>query len=56
MKRVTKINSQIGEQGVLYALAATARHALTGPDAKFPDLIIGHGALGRLLARITIIS
>ena len=56
MKRVTKINSQIGEKGVLYALAATARHALTGPDAKFPDLIIGHGALGRLLARITIIA
>ena len=56
VKRVTKINSQIGEKGVLYALAATARHALTGPDAKFPDLIIGHGALGRLLARITIIA
>ena len=56
VQRVTKINSQIGEKGVLYALAATARHALTGPDAKFPDLIIGHGALGRLLARITIIA
>ena len=56
VSRVTKINSEIGEQGVLYALAATARHALTGPDAKFPDLIIGHGALGRLLARITMIA
>ncbi len=56
VKRITKINSEIGEKGVLYALAATARHALTGPDAKFPDLIIGHGALGRLLARITIIA
>ena len=56
VKRITKINSEIGEKGVLYALEATVRHALSCFDAKFPDLIIGHGALGRLLARITIIA
>lgn len=40
------------EEATLLALAATARHALA--NATPPDLIVGHGALGRLLARITI--
>jgi len=35
-------------------LAATARHALAGPHAQLPDLIVGHGVLGRLLARLTV--
>ncbi len=52
--RVTPIDETLGEQGVLMALAATAHHALAAPGAKPPDLIIGHGALGRLLARIAI--
>ena len=39
-------------QGVLLALAATAHHALAGGVA--PDLVIGHGTVGRLLARIAI--
>lgn len=52
--RVTPINENLGEQGVLMALAATAYHALAAPDAKRPDLIVGHGALGRLLARIAV--
>lgn len=38
--------------GVLLALAATAHHALAGGVA--PDLVIGHGVVGRLLARIAI--
>ena len=47
--RVIPIAEQLGEQGVLLALAATAYHALEpGP---LPDLIVGHGVLGRLLAR-----
>lgn len=37
------------ELAVLLALAATAGHALSG--GALPDLIVGHGALGRLLAR-----
>ena len=42
----------LGVDGVLFALAATARHALAGGEP--PDLIVGHGVLGRLLARLTI--
>jgi 3-hydroxyethyl bacteriochlorophyllide a dehydrogenase len=51
--RVVSISESLAEQGVLIALAATARHAIAaGRDA--PDLIVGHGVLGRLLARIAI--
>jgi 3-hydroxyethyl bacteriochlorophyllide a dehydrogenase len=50
--RVTKLDAGHGAQGALLALAATARHALAG--GSLPDLIIGHGTLGRLLARISV--
>ncbi len=53
--RVTPVDENLGEQGVLLALAATAWHAMAGDHAA-PDLIIGHGALGRLLARIALAS
>ncbi|MGJ8603638.1 MAG: chlorophyll synthesis pathway protein BchC [Marivita sp.] len=52
--RVTRIDRQLGPQGALLALAATARHAMAGLDKAVPDLIVGHGVLGRLLARLTI--
>ncbi len=52
--RVTKIDPGFGAEGALLALAATARHALAGPNKALPDLIIGHGVLGRLLARLTV--
>ncbi|MFP7672406.1 chlorophyll synthesis pathway protein BchC [Marivita sp. S0852] len=52
--RVTKIDRGLGAQGALLALAATARHAMAGLDKAVPDLIVGHGVLGRLLARLTI--
>ncbi|MEO1334052.1 MAG: alcohol dehydrogenase catalytic domain-containing protein, partial [Myxococcota bacterium] len=39
--RVVAIDEALGEQGVLLALAATARHALQG--GTLPDLIVGHG-------------
>lgn len=42
----------LGEEATLLALAATAQHALGTSSA--PDLIIGHGVLGRLLARLTV--
>lgn len=48
--RVAKLDAAHGERGALLALAATAYHALAG--GPLPDLIIGHGTLGRLLARI----
>ncbi|WP_411891261.1 chlorophyll synthesis pathway protein BchC [Yoonia sp. SDW83-1] len=52
--RVTRIDAGWGAAGALLALAATARHAMAGPGKAVPDLIVGHGVLGRLLARLTI--
>ncbi len=45
--------SGVAEEGVLLALAATAQHALRGGDGR-ADLIVGHGVLGRLLARLVV--
>jgi len=50
--RALPVPEALGERGVLLALAATAFHMLDGHAA--PDLIVGHGVLGRLLARIAI--
>lgn len=52
--RALPIDESWGSDGVLFALAATALHAMAGGEA--PDLIVGHGILGRLLARLTIAS
>jgi bacteriochlorophyllide a dehydrogenase len=51
--RVVSIGEDLAQQGVLIALAATARHAIAD-GANPPELIVGHGVLGRLLARIVI--
>ncbi len=53
-KRVVPIDAQLGERGILLALAATAHHAIAAKGAVAPDCIVGHGVLGRLLARISI--
>ena len=55
-RRVTRIDPGMGASGALLALAATARHAVAGPHAAMPDLVVGHGVLGRLIARIVIAS
>ena len=52
--RVARLDAGMGPQGALLALAATARHALAGFNTALPDLIVGHGTLGRLLARLTL--
>lgn len=52
--RVVRIDRQMGATGALLALAATARHAVAGIDKALPDLIVGHGVVGRLLARLTL--
>ncbi|SEM62746.1 3-hydroxyethyl bacteriochlorophyllide a dehydrogenase [Loktanella fryxellensis] len=54
--RVTRIDASLGSAAALLALAATARHAIAGPGKAVPDLVVGHGALGRLLARLTVLS
>ncbi len=52
--RAIPIDRALGERGTLLALAATAHHAIAAPHAAAPQLIIGHGVLGRLLARLTL--
>jgi 3-hydroxyethyl bacteriochlorophyllide a dehydrogenase len=53
-KKVIPIGDSLGEEGVLLALAATAQHALVGGDGRAAELIVGHGVLGRLMARLAV--
>ena len=50
--RVVPVDASLAERGILLALAATALHAIDG--GATPELIIGHGVLGRLLARLAV--
>jgi 3-hydroxyethyl bacteriochlorophyllide a dehydrogenase len=60
--RAIPIPEELGEAGVLCALAATALHAINGGGydgnpanrCALPDLVIGHGVLGRLIARLAV--
>ncbi|MBU1358075.1 MAG: chlorophyll synthesis pathway protein BchC [Gammaproteobacteria bacterium] len=52
--RTLAFDEALGEQGVLLALAATALHVSASADGRQPDLIIGHGVLGRMIARIAV--
>jgi len=55
-ERVIPVDENLQEDAVLLALAATAYHAIAGADPPrgIPELIIGHGVLGRLLARLAV--
>jgi 3-hydroxyethyl bacteriochlorophyllide a dehydrogenase len=50
--RAVTIDETLGPRGALLALAATAHHAIA--QGEPPDLIVGHGVLGRLIARISV--
>ena len=50
--RAVRIDSALGRDGILLSLAATAYHAIAGGPA--PELVVGHGILGRLIARLVI--
>ncbi len=50
--RVTPLADGLEREGVLLALAGTAQHCLTGHVP--PELVVGHGVLGRLLARLIV--
>ena len=52
LARAVPVSDKLGSQAVLIALAATAQHAIAG--GELPDLIVGHGVLGRLLARLAV--
>jgi len=54
--RVARLDDAIGEDGVLLALTATAYHAVSAPGARQPELIVGHGVLGRLIARLALLA
>jgi bacteriochlorophyllide a dehydrogenase len=54
--RTLKFAEQLGEQGVLLALAATAYHAHSIAGVQQPDLIVGHGVLGRMIARLAVVA
>jgi len=51
--KAVPIDDGLGADGVLLALAATAHHAIV-PGTVLPDLIVGHGVLGRLVARLVV--
>ncbi len=59
-QRVVAVDDIQGPQAVMLALAATAYHTVAagGTRAPFapPELIVGHGVMGRLLARLTVAS
>jgi 3-hydroxyethyl bacteriochlorophyllide a dehydrogenase len=50
--RAARVDASLGERGVLLALAATALHAVNISESAGEALVVGHGALGRLIARI----
>ena len=56
--RVVKVLPSLGPKAVLLALAATCYHAIALGGLRqpmtLPELIIGHGVMGRLLARLTL--
>lgn len=55
-ERAVPVAKDLGPKAVLLALAATCHHALApggeGAPLAAPQLIVGHGVMGRLLARI----
>ncbi|MEN2787923.1 chlorophyll synthesis pathway protein BchC [Sphingomonas qilianensis] len=50
--RAIPIRESLGADGILLALAATAHHAIA--VGGVPELVIGHGILGSLIARIAV--
>jgi bacteriochlorophyllide a dehydrogenase len=54
--RAMRMEESLGERGVLFALAATAHHAHSAPGTQQPDLIVGHGVLGRMIARLAVLA
>jgi 3-hydroxyethyl bacteriochlorophyllide a dehydrogenase len=52
--RAIPVSESLAEKGVLLALAATAFHAISG--GRLADLIVGHGVLGRLIARLSVLA
>ena len=54
--RLVPVDPGLGARGCLLALAATAQHALSPILPGERPLIVGHGVLGRLLARLSVLA
>jgi bacteriochlorophyllide a dehydrogenase len=54
--KATVVAENLGERAILLALAATAYHAVCPDTRELPQLIVGNGVLGRLIARIVVAS
>lgn len=54
-QRAHPYRESLGEQGALLALAATAFHALALASDGGSQLVVGHGVLGRLIARLALL-
>ena len=53
--KLLPVAAELDETAILLALAATAYHALHDRgEPALPDLIVGHGVLGRLIARLSV--
>ena len=51
--RIVPLGDELAEEATLLALAATAWHAVHR-EQSVPELIVGHGVLGRLIARVIV--
>ena len=54
--RVIPVPEWLEDRAILFALAATAHHARVGAVEGGGELIVGHGVLGRLLARLSVLA
>lgn len=52
--RVSEVSTALGVDAVLLPLAATAHHAIAASPHVGQTLVVGHGVVGRLIARLLI--
>lgn len=55
-RRAVPVDEDLGKSSLLLALAATAQHAVSRCGERGPELIVGHGVLGRLVAQLTCLA
>jgi 3-hydroxyethyl bacteriochlorophyllide a dehydrogenase len=56
-QRIVRIDESLGERAILLSLAATAHHVVAQSFLEtdcYPQVVVGHGVLGRLIARIIV--
>jgi len=53
-RKAFPVSESLGSRAILMALGATAHHAVAPGISALPQLIVGHGVMGRLIARIVV--